>query len=127
MPGILWSLFRPSGFTMNGILDWLQTPDGKRAFWAVIFYFVAMLGAIAMYLFASSKGRQSTVPRLRRLLPGKSDTFYYRTDFILVIIIGSAFGDIFFNPQAPIQALAAGCGWVGALNVLLERKSSSGN
>jgi hypothetical protein len=75
-----------------------------------------------MYLFASAKGLESTVPRLKLLIPGKSDTFYYRLDFFLVIILGSLVGYIFFEPKQSIQALAAGCGWVGALNVLIQEK-----
>jgi lipid-A-disaccharide synthase-like uncharacterized protein len=115
------------GWAMTEILGWLQTTGGQKVVWAVIFYFIAMLGAIVTYLFASSNGRESTVPRLKQLLPGKSDTFYYRTDFVFVILVGSAIGYIFFIPQDPIQALAAGCGWVGALNVLVDQKRAGGN
>ena len=108
---------------MKNLLSWLLAEEaGLKLIWAVVIYFIAMLGAMLMYLFASSRGLESTVPRLRQLLPGKSDTFYYRMDFCLVILIGSAVGYIFFEPKQSIQALAAGCGWVGALNVLLQQK-----
>jgi hypothetical protein len=90
----------------------------------ILLYFTAVLGSLLTYLFAAAKGLDSTVPRLKQLLPGKSDLFYARLDFCLIVFLGSAVGLIFFNPQGHINALAAGCGWVGALSVLTQQKPS---
>jgi hypothetical protein len=88
----------------------------------ILLYFTAVLGSLFTYLFAAAKGLESTVPRLKQLLPGKSDAFYVRFDFCLVVFLGSGLGLLFFSPHEHINALAAGCGWVGALNVLTQQK-----
>jgi hypothetical protein len=104
------------------LTDLLAGDSGAAALRGLLFYLTAMLGAIITYLFASTKGLESTVPKLKQLFPGKTETFYYRLDFFLVVIIGSIVGYIFFAPTQTIQALASGCGWVGALNLLLQQK-----
>jgi hypothetical protein len=54
------------------------------------------------------------------LAVGRSDTFYYRSDFVVMSLSGTIIGLITFDPQGIYQALAAGFGWAGAMNVLLK-------
>jgi len=86
---------------------------------AIGLYLVTLFGAIAMYVFGLQKGIEGSITFLRRVLPGKSETFYHRVDFALVSLLGSFIGLIVFTPTNAFQALAAGCGWVGALTMLL--------
>jgi hypothetical protein len=88
----------------------------------LLMYGASLLGAVLMYFFADRNGLEGTVPKLRLLLPGRSDTYYFRLDFVLLILVGPVVGLICFAPTNPFQALASGCGWVGALNVLLQQK-----
>jgi uncharacterized membrane protein YbjE (DUF340 family) len=86
---------------------------------APIRYFLyTVCGATCLYLFSLSKGFEGSVPVLRRLLPNRPSVFYDRVDFLIVIVLGSIVGTVFFVPVTPAQALAAGFGWVSAVNVL---------
>jgi hypothetical protein len=85
-------------------------------------YGAALVGAVLMYFFAAKNGLEGTIPRLKNLLPGKPEAFYFRVDFVLVILLGPIVGLICFTPTNAFQALAAGCGWVSALNVLAQQK-----
>jgi hypothetical protein len=89
-------------------------------------YLLTLFGTIATYVFGMQRGFEGAVSFLRRVLPGRSDAFYHRTDFILVSVFGSMIGAIIFDPHNAFQALAAGCGWVGALNVLLSGRGAPG-
>jgi hypothetical protein len=80
-----------------------------------------LLGAGAMYVFSLHKGFQGSVPFLKKVFPGHGAVFYNRLDCILVICFGSIIGTIFFAPSSAIQALAAGFGWVGAINILISQ------
>jgi hypothetical protein len=51
------------------------------------------------------------------MMPGRSDTFYYRCDFALMSLLGGLIGYIWFAPQDAQKALGAGLGWTAALNV----------
>jgi hypothetical protein len=81
-------------------------------------FFLTLCGSTSLYMFSLSKGFQGSTPVLKRLLPGKRLVFYDRLDFIIVIVLGSIIGTVFFVPTTPAQALAAGFGWITAVNVL---------
>lgn len=88
----------------------------------IINYSTTLFGVIVMYIFSLDKGFTGASENIKKLLPNKKDVFYSRMDFILVIFIGSIVGTIFFSPDSTLEALAAGVGWVGALNVLTTKK-----
>ena len=85
-------------------------------------YLTTLFGATAMYVFSLNKGFHGAVAFLRRFFPGRPDLFYDRLDFIVVTLAGSIIGTIFFSPETRLAALAAGFGWVGAVNVLLSTR-----
>lgn len=100
---------------MASLFIFLQGPIGSRC----VFFLVTLFGATAMYVFSLQKGFKGAGMFLRRFFPGKSEIFYDRMDFCLVVMFGSVIGTIFFAPQSSFAALAAGFGWVGATNTLL--------
>jgi hypothetical protein len=106
-------------------LDWLLPLAQSDLFSNVVRYMITLLGALCMYLFSFNKGFNGAAPKLRKLFPGRTEVFYERWDFILVVVLGSVIGSIFFGPRDSVHALAAGFGWVGAVNVLLAKKSRS--
>jgi hypothetical protein len=79
-----------------------------------------LFGSAGMYVFSSYKGFDNSINFLKRMMPGRSDTFYYRSDFVVMSLSGTIIGLITFSPQGIYQALAAGFGWAGAMNVLLK-------
>ena len=54
----------------------------KVALPSLALYGTALLGALLMYLFAAEKGIEGTIPKLRQLIPGRSDVFYYRATLL---------------------------------------------
>lgn len=103
--------------TFYDLALWISQSEGVENF---LRYMVTLLGSFSMYLFSSAKGFEGSVPMLKKLFPNKRKVFYDRIDFLLVVLIGSAVGTIFFHPNDSLQALAAGFGWVGAMNVMLK-------
>lgn len=85
-----------------------------------LYYVITLFGAIAMNVFSLKKGFEGAIPFLKRFFPERAQVFYDRTDFLLVSFSGSIIGTIFFAPASTVEALAAGFGWVGAVNVLLK-------
>ena len=88
----------------------------------VVNYVTTLFGASAMYVFSLFKGFNGSVPALKRLLPNHADVFYDRLDFLILVFTGSIIGTIFFHPQDTLQALSAGFGWSGAINVLVSQR-----
>jgi hypothetical protein len=97
--------------------------------WLIAFenFSLALCGSTALYLFSLSKGFTGAAPKLKQLFPGKQPVFYNRLDFIIVIVLGSVIGIVFFQPQTPTQALAAGFGWISAVNVLSQPSRKATN
>ncbi|EJG1632298.1 hypothetical protein BT049_RS03370 [Vibrio parahaemolyticus] len=100
--------------------DWALLVSQSDGFEIFLRYMITLLGSFSMYLFSSAKGFEGSIPMLKRLFPRRKKVFYDRVDFLLVVFIGSAVGTIFFHPQDSLQALAAGFGWVGAMNIMLK-------
>jgi hypothetical protein len=100
---------------MISVLDFLQSYGQD-----IRICLTTLFGAAGMYVFSSYKGFDNSINFLRRMLPGKSDTFYYRCDFFVMSVAGALIGVITFSPQGIYQALAAGFGWTGAMNILLK-------
>lgn len=103
-------------------MDWINS---LVSFWPIVASFlVTALGAALMWLYSLDKGFRGAVERLQQLIPGRSVHFYHRLDFGLTTVIGGIVGQILFDPadSNPVQQLAAGLGWAGALTVLASSK-----
>jgi hypothetical protein len=87
------------------------------------FYLITLFGSVAMYVFSLNRGFEGAIAFLKKFFPGHPDVFYDRLDFFVVVLAGSIIGTIFFSPSNALQALAAGFGWVGAINILLSPKA----
>jgi hypothetical protein len=85
-------------------------------------YALTLAGAAMMYAFASDRRLRSVAPFLRRILPARDPAFYARADAIIVTISGSIIGFIVFAPDTPLHCLAAGFGWIGAMNTYLVQR-----
>lgn len=85
------------------------------------FYFlITAFGAAVLQIFSIRKGFQSSVPFLKQAFPGRTDRVYLLSDLILTVFFGALVGTIIFDPSNVRQALAAGFGWVGAINIMLK-------
>lgn len=99
----------------EGLLDFMVTYGSE-----VRIVLITLFGSAGMYVFSTFKGFDNSINFLRRIVPNHSDTFYFRCDFVLMSFTGALIGLITFAPQGIYQALAAGFGWTGAMNVLLK-------
>jgi len=100
------------------LFDFLNGPDFSR----LLLYLTTLFGAVAMYVFALNKGFEGSVPFLKKFFPKRAETFYNWADFLIVVLSGSIIGTICFRPADSLSALAAGFGWVGAMNVLITKR-----
>src|SRR3712207_4732213 len=60
------------------------------------------------YIYSHFKKALKELSRSSKIFPGHGDTFYFRSNFLVVTIIGSVIGFIFFSPTNLLEALAAG-------------------
>jgi hypothetical protein len=100
---------------MSSVVDWLAA-YGEQVRIAL----TTLFGSAAMYVFSSYKGFDNSRNFLKNILPDRAPSFYYRCDFVIMSVSGALIGLITFTPQSIYQALAAGFGWTGAMNVLLK-------
>ena len=110
------------GGRVHHFISWLL---GSEADW-LRYYFFTLCGTLTLYTFQLSKGMENSVPVIRQMFPNRSEVFYFRANFILVVALGSVVGDAFFNPKTPPQALAAGLGWFGTVTALAGRHAEVG-
>jgi len=101
---------------MSELLAWMTSPD----FLPILYYLCTVLGVAATHLFSMHRGFKGSIPFLKRVFPGHHDVFYRRLDFLLVVLFGSLIGTILFAPSNMHTAFAAGVGWDGAFNTLIN-------
>src|SRR5262245_51555389 len=96
--------------------------QGAEQLLVALRFSITLLGAVTMYLFSLQKGFHGSSEVLEKLFPARQQSFYYRVDFLLSTVLGAILGTIIYQPSTSIQALAAGLGWVGAVNILAKKK-----
>jgi hypothetical protein len=62
---------------------------------------------------------------LKNFAPQMSTTNLFRLDFVIVTVVGSIVGLIFFNPVGYQQALLAGIGWFTSVQALAKGANSA--
>ncbi len=90
----------------------------------ILFYVLTLFGAVAMYIFCSQKGYRRSFSFLKKIFPSRSATFYHRSHFCIIVICGSVIGFVFYSPASGLEALAAGFGWVAAINIFLQERKT---
>jgi len=105
---------------IEAIANWLVTHSEFVA--GTLRYVTTMIGAVGTYMLAPSDQHRPTIAAFKRLLPDKREAAYERMNFLFLVVLGSIFGTIVFQPQNSFQALAAGLGWVSAVTTLQNSK-----
>lgn len=91
-------------------------------------FFVTWIGAIIGHILSLYKPEfRRTIPFIRGLIPNKSDTFYFRMDFLLLPLIGAFLGLFLIRPSEVENAIFTGLTWSGTLIALLKTGSSKNN
>lgn len=91
----------------------------QMAFWVCIGCVICSLLSLYNPKFKGS------IPFLRRFFPGKGDTFYFRCDTILLIIVGTILGMVLIQPTNTGSALFSGMTWYGTLSSMLKQKGNN--
>ena len=97
--------------------------DSLFAAWASISHTAALpsltlLGCAVAYIYADQKGIRSARAFLEKCFPQKPEWFYYRVDFLLTAMIGTAVGTALYAPLSTHQAIAAGVGWTAIFSIV---------
>jgi hypothetical protein len=88
-------------------------------------YTAAILGALTLHLFSFDKNFAGANVVIRQLWPQKSDVFYHRLNFIIMMIVGPLVGFILLEPQKAHQAFVAGASWVGVVNTAIAKAAGA--
>ena len=104
------------------IIDKIEQCSQLPCFMKIVRYFITLFGAVVVQIFALIRNFNGSIRFLRRFFPNRSNIFYTRADFCICVIIGSIIGCIFYSPQSPVGALAAGFSWQGAMTMMITRE-----
>ena len=61
------------------------------------------------------------------MFPNKSDTFYFRLDFLVLPLIGALMAFVLLEPTSLKSSIFAGLSWSGTLIALLKRNNNINN
>jgi len=88
-------------------------------------FFQTWLGAVCAHLLSLySDDFKGTVPFIKKLVPARSETFYYRIDFLILPVIGALLAYVLLDPTNLKTSIFAGLSWSGTLIALLKRNSN---
>ncbi|OFX84175.1 MAG: hypothetical protein A2W99_00155 [Bacteroidetes bacterium GWF2_33_16] len=90
-------------------------------------YFVlTWIGSIIGHILSLYKPEfRQSLPFLRQILPGKSDAFYFRVDFIILPLIGAFLGYYLISPGKVENAIFTGLTWSGTLIAMFKTESKT--
>lgn len=84
-------------------------------------FFITWVGAICGHILSLyAPNFYGTKPFLRQMFPEKSDTFYFRLDFLILPIIGAAIAFNLIEPTSIKASLFSGLSWSGSLGTILN-------
>ena len=88
-------------------------------------FFQTWLGAVCAHLLSLySDDFKGTIPFIKKLMPNKSETFYFRLDFIILPLIGALLAYVLLDPTSLKASIFAGLSWSGTLIAMLKRNNN---
>jgi hypothetical protein len=88
-------------------------------------FFQTWLGAVCAHLLSLySDDFKGTIPLVKKLFPNKSDTLYFRIDFIILPLIGALLAYVLLDPTSLKASIFAGLSWSGTLIAMLKRNNN---
>lgn len=86
---------------------------------------ITWVGAVfAQMLSICSPKFKGILPFVKKLIPGKSGSFYFRLNFVFVPLIGALIAFILMEPDSTRDALLSGLSWTGTITALLQQDLS---
>ncbi|MBK8954093.1 MAG: hypothetical protein IPM34_00865 [Saprospiraceae bacterium] len=97
------------------IMDFITNP-------VFITYIGALCGHILSIYSSEFKG---AIPFLEKMFPNKTETFYFRANFILIPVIGSLLAFFLLAPDDIKESLFAGLSWSGTMVAVLKKNTGN--
>lgn len=88
------------------------------------YFTLTLLGAVGAYVFSVQKGFKGAEEFINKIMPRAWPWAKTISDLLLSVGVGSIIGAAIFEPNTPQSALAAGIGWVAALNSISKGPST---
>lgn len=76
-----------------------------------LIYIWTVLATAFAYIYSLSQGSKSSVPFLKKNLPGRAPRFYFLVDFLGIVFVGSLIGIGLLDPNSPQEAVTTGLSW----------------
>ena len=90
-------------------------------YFSVAPYLFTWVGAVCAHILSLySDNFNGTMVFLKRMFPNRSETFYFRIDFVILPLIGTFLAIFLLEPTDIKTAIFAGLSWSGALIALLK-------
>ncbi|MEB3800748.1 hypothetical protein INQ45_06595 [Flavobacterium columnare] len=88
-------------------------------------FFQTWLGAVCAHLLSLySDEFKGTIPFVKKLIPNKSETFYFRIDFLILPLIGALLAYVLLDPASLKASIFAGLSWSGTLIAMLKKNNT---
>jgi hypothetical protein len=85
---------------------------------AVGLFILTMVGVgVPAFVSKTGIGPKSTIPFLMNILPDRTESFYYRANIVLTLIVGSIIAFFILQPTEPRDAILSGFGWFTVINI----------
>ena len=103
-------------------------PEGERDphVVSILVFISAHLGSLGLYLWQNREGQKIWIhkDRLKKWLNLKrmNDAHHRLMEMVLFVLIGAFFALCFIKPSTPMQAFAAGLGWIGVASTFMSSK-----
>lgn len=80
------------------------------------------IGAFCTHILSFYRGDfKGTIPFLEKLIPGKSEAFYFRFDLIILPILGTILALVLIQPDNIKASIFTGMTWNGSMSALLTQ------
>jgi len=91
-------------------------------------FFKTWIGAVCAHILSLySEEFKGTIPFLSKMFPNRSETFYFRMDFLVLPLIGALLAFVLLDPISLKSSIFAGLSWSGTLIALLKRSNNQIN
>ena len=101
---------------MNEVLDICGTYP--QLFKSLGYFFITFIGAAITQLLSFHYETVGATPFLKKFFPGKNERWYFRTNCITLIAIGTILSFIILEPDSIKASFCAGLTWCGTLQSL---------
>ena len=83
------------------------------------------MGSLCAHILSLyTKDFKGTTPFFKKIFPGKTSTFYFRLDFIVLPIIGTILAIALLEPSNIKTAIFSGLSWSGAIMAFVKNKAN---